>query len=85
MWWGLTGFYPSALIFHVFYQNLVYEFKSNVCKFVFSKQLLVQNVSQSLLGNNYVVNLQGITIPSIPVSGQIKVKNWVYMVVIPRQ
>ena len=23
VWWGLTGFYPSALIYHVFYQNYV--------------------------------------------------------------
>ena len=25
VWWGLTGFYPSALIYHVFYQNYVLE------------------------------------------------------------
>ena len=23
VWWGLTGFYPSALIYHVFYPNYV--------------------------------------------------------------
>ena len=25
VWWGLTGFYPSAMIHHVFYQNYVLE------------------------------------------------------------
>ena len=25
VWWGLTACYPSALIYHVFYQNYVLE------------------------------------------------------------
>ena len=43
VWWGLTGFYPSALIYHVFYQNYVC-----VGMYVFSKQLQLGVECQSM-------------------------------------
>ena len=30
VWWGLTGFYPGALIYHVSYKTM----RWNACKYV---------------------------------------------------
>ena len=35
VWWGLTGFYPSALIYHFLIKTMCW----NACKYVLSKQL----------------------------------------------
>ena len=35
VWWGLTGFSPSTLIYHVFIKTMCW----NACKYVWSKQL----------------------------------------------
>ena len=56
VWWGLTGFYPSALI----YDNHVFLPKNcrNACKYVLSKQLDVLSVYWAITsycpGNNCI-------------------------------
>ena len=40
VWWGLTGFYPSALISHVFYQNYVL-----LCMYVSMYGVIAQGIN----------------------------------------
>ena len=55
VWWGLTGFYPSTLIYHVFIKTMSW----NACTYVLNKQLDVY--IEYLLGNSYIVVVWGIT------------------------